>query len=154
PRARAGRAGARPEVTVHGRAGATPQPTPGPPTVHPPLPTRARGPAPPPGGRAAARQGSTCGNRTSGDTFVAVPEVPRFGWRVLLASTALAAIAAAATFVGLGGDDDGPSVDGTVQPTLTLDPEVDVDPDTVAFTTFGGEDVLLSSLRGQPVVVN
>lgn len=102
-----------------------------------------------------ARPGSTCEGTGPGGTFVGVPEVPRFGWRVLLASTALAAIAATATYLVLdGGDDDGPAVDGTVRPTLQLDPEVEVDPDAVAFTSFDGERVPLASLRGRPVVVN
>jgi thiol-disulfide isomerase/thioredoxin len=81
-----------------------------------------------------------------------VPEVPRFGWRLLLASTALAAIAAVATYVVLddGGDDDGE----TTRPTIQLDPEVEIDPDAVTFTDFDGEEAPLTSLRGRPVVVN
>jgi thiol-disulfide isomerase/thioredoxin len=82
-----------------------------------------------------------------------VPEVPRFGWRVLLASTALAAIAAAATYVVLddGGDD---RTDATVTPSIQLGPDVEVDPDAVAFTDFDDQQVALASLQGGPVVVN
>ena len=83
-----------------------------------------------------------------------MPEVPRFGWRVLVASTALAALAAAATYVVLdGGDDDGPDA-STVTPTIDLGPDVEVDPDAVTFTDFDGAGVALASLRGGPVVVN
>jgi thiol-disulfide isomerase/thioredoxin len=82
-----------------------------------------------------------------------VPEVPRFGWRLLLASTALAAIAAAGTYVVLDGGDDGAD-DATTRPSIELDPEVELDPDTVTFTDFEGQEVPLTSLRGGPVVVN
>lgn len=88
-------------------------------------------------------------------TFVAVPEIPRFGWRTLLLSTLLALIAAAAVVVVLGGDDDGgdsPSTVATV--TIPLVPEVTVPVDQATFTEFDGEEVALSSLRGTPVVVN
>ena len=83
-----------------------------------------------------------------------MPEVPRFPWRVLLASTVLALIAATATYVVLddGGDADVES-DGTVQVTLVPEGE-GVDPDAATFTEFDGTDVALASLRGTPVVVN
>ena len=84
-----------------------------------------------------------------------MPEIPRFGWRTLVASTALALVAAGAVVVVLGGDDDGgdsPSSVGTV--TIPLEPEVTVAADQATFTDFDGEVVALSSLRGTPVVVN
>jgi thiol-disulfide isomerase/thioredoxin len=83
-----------------------------------------------------------------------VPEVPRFPWRVLAASTVLALLAATATYVLLddGGDDDASG--STV--TIPLEPDLGtVDASSAAFTEFGDEaPVLLSSLRGKPVVVN
>jgi thiol-disulfide isomerase/thioredoxin len=84
-----------------------------------------------------------------------VPEVPRFSWRVLAASTALALIAAIATYVILDGDDDDPVATGPTV-TIPLVPDSgDVDPQSAAFTEFGSEaPVPLSSLRGKPVVVN
>ena len=84
-----------------------------------------------------------------------MPEVPRFPARVLVASTVLALIAAVATYVILdGGDDEPEATEPTVTVPLTPDPG-DVDASTAAFTEFGSEaPVLLSSLRGKPVVVN
>lgn len=84
-----------------------------------------------------------------------MPEVPRFSWRVLAASTALALIAAIATYVVLDGDDDDPAATGPTV-TIPLVPDSgDVDPQSAAFTEFGSEaPVPLSSLRGKPVVVN
>jgi thiol-disulfide isomerase/thioredoxin len=83
-----------------------------------------------------------------------VPESPRFGWRPLLASTALAAIAAAGTYVLLDGGDDGGGAAGTTVPTIALDPEVEVDPESATFLDFDGQEVPLTALRGRPVVVN
>lgn len=83
-----------------------------------------------------------------------MPEVPRFGWRTLVASTLLALIASAAVVVVLGGgDDDGPKATGSTV-TIPLTPSDPVDPDQATFTEFGGGDVALASLRGRPVVVN
>lgn len=82
-----------------------------------------------------------------------MPEVPRFGWRTLLASTLLALIAATAVVVVLDGDDDRPTAaDRTV--TIPLTPAEPVDPAEATFTEFGGDVVALASLRGTPVVVN
>ncbi|HJR25733.1 MAG TPA: redoxin family protein [Acidimicrobiales bacterium] len=83
-----------------------------------------------------------------------MPEVPRFGWRLLLASTVLALLAATATFVLL---DDGPSEqnvdDGAIPIPLVPDTGA-VEPDAARFTEFDGTEVALASLRGGPVVVN
>jgi thiol-disulfide isomerase/thioredoxin len=83
-----------------------------------------------------------------------MPENPRFGWRVLLASTALAAIAAGMVVVLFSGSDDGSATDTTAPPTIKIDDEPKVDADTVTFTDFDGKDVLLSSLKGTPTVIN
>lgn len=83
-----------------------------------------------------------------------MPEVPRFGWRVLLASTLLAAIAATGTYVVLAGGDDDPADPGDIA-QIELDPETAPgDVDTIRFTEFDGTEVTLASLRGKPVVVN
>ncbi len=76
---------------------------------------------------------------------------PRLPWRLVAASTVLALLAATATYVVLddGDGDDLPA--GTVQ--LTPEDEVP-DPDEATFTTFEGEEVPLSALRGGPTVVN
>ena len=75
---------------------------------------------------------------------------PRLPWRLVAASTVLALCAATATYVVLddSGDDDTPA--GTIE--LTPDGEVGVD--GVAFTTFDGAEVALSTLRGGPTLVN
>ena len=75
---------------------------------------------------------------------------PRLPWRLVAASTVLALCAATATYVVLDdGDDDTPT--GTLE--LTPDGEVG-DTDGVAFTTFDGAEVPLSTLRGGPTLVN
>jgi thiol-disulfide isomerase/thioredoxin len=71
---------------------------------------------------------------------------------LLLVSTTVALLAAIGTYVVLddGGGDLGVAADGTIP----LEP-ADVDPDDdPTFTTFDGEEVALSTLRGQGVVVN
>ena len=74
---------------------------------------------------------------------------PRLPWRLVAASTVLALCAATATYVVLDdGDDDTPT--GTIE--LTPDGEVGLD--GVAFTTFDGAEVALSTLRGGPTLVN
>lgn len=83
-----------------------------------------------------------------------MPEVPRFGWRTLVASTLLALIAAAAVVVVLGGGDDDGSAAPDAAVTIPLTPSDPVDPDEATFTEFGGDVVALSSLRGTPMVVN
>ena len=77
-------------------------------------------------------------------------DAPRLPLRVIVASTMVALAAAIGTYVVLdgGGDDPTPPAD-----TIELTP-ADEDPDDAAFTTFDGEVVALSSLRGTPVVVN
>ena len=86
-----------------------------------------------------------------------VPEVPRFSWRVLLASTTIALVAATATYVAL---DNGGRHTATVTPSqlnngLSLSPDQAVQPlDKVTFTGFDGKVVTLSSLKGTPLVVN
>ena len=84
-----------------------------------------------------------------------MPRIPRFGWRVLAASTLLATIAAAGTYVVLdGGEDPGPEEAAAVA-ELDLTPDAGpADLDTVAFTEFDGTEVSLASLRGTPVLVN
>jgi thiol-disulfide isomerase/thioredoxin len=73
---------------------------------------------------------------------------PRLPWRLVAASTLLALCAATATYVVLDdGGDDSPT--GTIE--LTPD---DGDADGVAFRTFDGVEVPLSSLRGGPTLVN
>jgi thiol-disulfide isomerase/thioredoxin len=83
-------------------------------------------------------------------TLVAVPS-PRLPWRLVATSTVLALGAATATYVVLA-DDDG---DDTPVGEIALTPEGDAPSvDEVTFTTFDGEEVPLSSLRGGPTVVN
>lgn len=86
-----------------------------------------------------------------------MPEVPRFGWRTLLVSTALATIAALMVVVVLSGDDDPPKDRPSTIPTLRLDPEgptTTVAADAATFTEFDGTVVALASLRGTPTLLN
>lgn len=69
---------------------------------------------------------------------------------IVALSTVLALGAAVGTYVLL--DDDPEPAGGTI--TLTPSGEEPADPDEVAFTTFEGDAVPLSSLRGGPVLVN
>jgi thiol-disulfide isomerase/thioredoxin len=85
------------------------------------------------------------GPPSPGDTVIPVPEVPRFPLRVLALSTVLALGAAVAIYVVL---DDNPAAT-TTGDTVQLTPE-----EGATFTTFDGESVALSSLRGTPVLVN
>jgi len=79
-----------------------------------------------------------------------VPQVPRPPLRLLALSTTIALAAAIGTYALLSDDD--PATVGTV--TLTpADGSAD-DSDGVSFTTFEGDTVALSSLRGTPVLVN
>lgn len=75
-------------------------------------------------------------------------DAPRLPLRVIVASTVVALAAATGTYVVLDDDDAEPSAN-----TIELTP-ADEDPDGATFTTFDGEEVALSSLRGTPVVVN
>lgn len=93
--------------------------------------------------------GPRCGGSGAGGTVIGVSDAPRLPLRVILASTAIALAAAIGTYVVLDGD-DGPAPPAD---TIELTP-ADEDPDDAAFTTFDGEVVALSSLRGTPVVVN
>ena len=79
-----------------------------------------------------------------------MPAASRVPWRALILSTTLATAAAIATVAVLADDDpaDEPAV-------VSLDPADDLPSlDEVGFTTFEGEEVALSSLRGGPVLVN
>ena len=79
-----------------------------------------------------------------------MPQVPRPPLRLLALSTTIALAAAIGTYALLSDDD--PATVGTV--TLTpADGSAD-DTDGVSFTTFEGDTVALSSLRGTPVLVN
>ena len=80
---------------------------------------------------------------------------PRLTWRLLLVSTTLALIAAAATVVLLSGDGDGTASEPSSVVTLPLEPAGEVPTfDEASFTTWDGEEVPLASLRGAPTVVN
>ncbi len=96
-----------------------------------------------------ARRPPACPRSNPAGTVVAVPDAPRsprFSWRVLALSTALALVAAVATVAVLSDGDDG---EGTTESTIPLVPEGET-----RFTTFDDEVVALSSLHGGPVVVN
>jgi thiol-disulfide isomerase/thioredoxin len=83
-----------------------------------------------------------------------VPEIPRFGRRTLLVSTALAAIAAAMVVVLFGGGGDDGTTASSV-PTIQIDPERPVDPDTVTITGFDGTTSrFATTVKGTPTVVN
>jgi thiol-disulfide isomerase/thioredoxin len=84
-----------------------------------------------------------------------VPEVPRFSWRVLLASTTIALAAAVATYVVLDDGGGSPPVSPSDAASLSLTPDVKPQPlDKVTFTDFDGTKVALASLKGTPVVLN
>lgn len=87
-----------------------------------------------------------------GSTVVAVPRAPRLPLRLLALSTSLALAAAVGTYALLD-DDDEPAL---ASDSLLLTPtdETAGDTDSVVFTTFEGDEVPLSSLRGTPVLVN
>jgi thiol-disulfide isomerase/thioredoxin len=83
-----------------------------------------------------------------------VPELPRFSWRVLLASTTVALVAATATYVVLDDGGDAPK-DPSEAANIELTPDGPSQPlDEVAFTEFGGTKVALASLKGTPVILN
>jgi thiol-disulfide isomerase/thioredoxin len=80
-----------------------------------------------------------------------VSESPRLPWRTVAASTVLALLAAGATVVLLSDDAD----DEVSTTRVTLVPEDEVPTfDEATYTTFDGEEVVLSSVRGTPTVVN
>lgn len=76
-----------------------------------------------------------------------MPTLPRVPFRALALSTALALGASVGTYVLLRDDATG----GPSANPMQLTPE---DPDGATFTTFDGETIALSSLRGTPVLVN
>jgi thiol-disulfide isomerase/thioredoxin len=87
----------------------------------------------------------------AGGTVIGVPDAPRLPLRVIALSTVIALAAAVGVYALLDDDDASPTAD-TIQ--LTPADEVPDDPDGATFTTFDGEVVQLSSLRGAPVLVN
>lgn len=79
-------------------------------------------------------------------------ESPRPTWRILVVSTVLALLAAAGTVVLLSDDAD---QDDDATTPVTLVPAEDTPTfDEATYTTFDGETVPLSSVRGTPTVVN
>ena len=83
-----------------------------------------------------------------------MPQAPRFGWRTLAASTLLALIAAAMVVVVFGGGGDDGGRDGSTIPTVKVEPQPKVDPNTVAFVEFDGTEVPLRSIEGRPTLIN
>jgi thiol-disulfide isomerase/thioredoxin len=82
-----------------------------------------------------------------------VSDSPRPTWRLLVVSTVLALIAAAGTVLLLSDDADTGTDDGSSP--VTLVPAEDVPTfDEAVYTTFSGDEVPLSSVRGTPTVVN
>lgn len=89
----------------------------------------------------------TCGAPPAGDTVVPVSEPSRrLPLRVIALSTVVALAAAVGTYALLSDDGTSGRGDGVA---LTAE-----DPDGATFTSFEGERVALSSLRGGPVLVN
>jgi thiol-disulfide isomerase/thioredoxin len=83
-----------------------------------------------------------------------MPEIPPIGRRTLLVSTALAAIAAAMVLVLFSGG-DGKDGGASTVPTIHIDPDQPVDPDTVTMTGFDGKQVgFADSVKGKPTIVN
>jgi thiol-disulfide isomerase/thioredoxin len=85
-----------------------------------------------------------------------VSDSPRLGWRTVAFSTLLAVLAAAATLVLLSddaGDEDTDPSGATSGVTLVPEDEVPTF-DEASYTTFDGESVPLSSVRGTPTIVN
>jgi thiol-disulfide isomerase/thioredoxin len=79
-----------------------------------------------------------------------MPSSPRLPWRLVALSTVLATAAAVGTYALLA-DDPAPAGPSS----LELTPEADVPTvDEATFTTFDGDTVALTSLRGTPTVVN
>ena len=82
-------------------------------------------------------------------------ESPRLPWRTLVVSTALALLAAGAVVVLLSDDADDEVDASSPSSVVTLVPEDEVPTfDEATYTTFDGEEVPLSSVRGTPTVVN
>ena len=87
-----------------------------------------------------------------GGTVIGVSEAPRLPLRIVALSTVLALAAAVGTYTLLSDDDTAARSADTIE--LTPSDEVPDDPDAATFTTFDGDVVPLSSLRGTPVLVN
>jgi thiol-disulfide isomerase/thioredoxin len=85
-----------------------------------------------------------------------VSDSPRLTWRTVAFSTVLALLAAAGAVVLLADDADDKDPVGTADTTgVTLVPEDEVPTfDEASYTSFDGERVPLSSVRGTPTVVN
>lgn len=80
---------------------------------------------------------------------MAVPEAPRLPLRLVALSTALALGAAVLTYALLTDDEASPAAR-----SVELTPEGSEAGVDATFTSFDGEPVALSSLRGMPVLVN
>ena len=79
---------------------------------------------------------------------------PWLTWRTLAVSTVLALLAAAGVVVLLADDGESDPPDDAAS-VVTLVPAVDVPSfDEAAYSTWDGEEVPLSSVRGTPTVVN
>lgn len=85
----------------------------------------------------------------AGGTVVAVPEAPRLPLRLVALSTVLALGAAVLTYALLSDDEASPAAR-----SVELTPEGGEHGVDATFTTFDGDTVELSSLRGMPVLVN
>lgn len=81
-----------------------------------------------------------------------VPRIPRLPLRLLALSTTLALAAAIGTYTLLDDDDEPALTSDSIR--LTPADEIETDTDSVSFTTFEGDEVPLSSLRGKPLLVN
>ena len=82
-----------------------------------------------------------------------MPDPPRATWRVLGVSTTLALLAAVGTVVVLSDDGDEGGTESPTEVTLVPDDEVPTF-DEATYTTFEGDTVPLSSVRGTPTVLN
>jgi thiol-disulfide isomerase/thioredoxin len=85
-----------------------------------------------------------------------VSESPRLPWRTIAASTALALLAAAGMVVLLSDDASDEPDDGSVPSSVITLENIDDVPtfDEASYTTWDGDEVALSTVRGKPTVVN
>lgn len=86
---------------------------------------------------------------------ITVAEVASSPWltpRLLAVSTMVALLAAIGTYVVLA--DSGDPVESGPSGTILLEPSDEPPSDDPMFTTFDGDEVALSTLRGTPVLVN
>ena len=96
----------------------------------------------------------TCGGAGLGVTVGAVAESPRLPWRILIVSTTLAVLAAGAVLVLFSDDADKTDPD-QASSVVTLTPAEDLPSfEEATYTTFDGDEVPLTSVRGTPTVVN